>query len=409
MAASDARPMPRKNAAFRVTFPIYNSSGDLATGASGLDSEVSIDGGTFADCSNEATEIATASGIYYLDLTAGEMNGDTVAINVKSTSNKTTTIVIYPEEVGDIRVDVVQISGDTTAADNLESFMDGTGYAGTNNVIPIVTTVTNLTNAPTNGDLTATMKASITTAATAATPTVTAGTVSDKTGYSLATTPPTAAQIRTEMDSNSTQLSKIGTPAGASLAADVAAVKSETAAILTDTTEIGAAGAGLTALASAANLATLAGYVDTEVAAILSAVDTEVGAIKAVTDALPDAGALTTITNNIAAILADTETDGVVLADGAITAAKIAANAIAAAKLAADALQAIADAVLSRSRANVDNTASTDSLYELIGAILDGSTATGDLVVKKTDGVTTFNTRPLDTDPDAVPIVGIGG
>lgn len=409
MAASDARPMPRKNTAFRVTFPIFNSSGDLATGASGLDSEVSIDGGTFADCTNEATEIATSSGIYYLDLTADELNGYTVHVNVKSTGNKTTPITIYPESPGDIRVDVVQISGDATAADNLESFTDGTGYAGTNNVIPIVTTVTNLTNAPTNGDLTATMKASVTTAATAATPTVTAGTVSDKTGYSLATTPPTAAQIRTEMDSNSTQLSKIGTPAGASLAADVAAVKSETAAILTDTTEIGAAGAGLTALASAANLATLAGYVDTEVAAILSAVDTEVGAIKAVTDRLPDAGALTTITNNIAAILADTETDGVVLADGAITAAKIAANAIAAAKLAADALQAIADAVLSRSRANVDNTASTDSLYELIGAILDGSTATGDLVVKKTDGVTTFNTRPLDTDPDAVPIVGIGG
>jgi hypothetical protein len=35
-----------------------------------------------------------------------------------------------------------------------------------------ITTVTNLTNAPTNGDLTATMKASVTTAATAATPTV---------------------------------------------------------------------------------------------------------------------------------------------------------------------------------------------------------------------------------------------
>jgi hypothetical protein len=58
-----------------------------------------------------------------------------------------------------------------------------------------VTTVTNLTNAPTAGDLTATMKTSVTTAATAATPTVTAGTVSDKTGYALATAPPTAAAI----------------------------------------------------------------------------------------------------------------------------------------------------------------------------------------------------------------------
>lgn len=64
-------------------------------------------------------------------------------------------------------VNIAQISGDSVAADNAESFFDGTGYAGTNNVIPSVTTVTttttatNLTNAPTSGDLTATMKASV--------------------------------------------------------------------------------------------------------------------------------------------------------------------------------------------------------------------------------------------------------
>lgn len=40
-------------------------------------------------------------------------------------------------------VNVVQLSADATAADNAESFFDGTGYAGTNNVIPTVTTVTN--------------------------------------------------------------------------------------------------------------------------------------------------------------------------------------------------------------------------------------------------------------------------
>ncbi len=42
-------------------------------------------------------------------------------------------------------------------------------------------------------------------------------------------------------------------------------------------------------LATAANLATVAGYIDTEVAAILAAVDTEVAAIKAKTDLLPGA------------------------------------------------------------------------------------------------------------------------
>lgn len=93
-------------------------------------------------------------------------------------------------------------------------------------------------------------------------------------------------------------------------------------AILVDTAEIGAAGAGLTALASASNLATVAGYLDTEIAAIKAKtdnlpadpadasdiassfstvnstlstiagyIDTEVAAIKAKTDNLPAAPA----------------------------------------------------------------------------------------------------------------------
>ncbi len=132
MASTDARPVPRKNVAYRVTFPILDADGDLVTGAASLDSEVSIDGGTFADCTNEATEIATNSGVYFLDLTSGEMNGDTVAVIVKTgtAGAKTTVLVFYPEEVGDYRADVVQISGDTTAADNLEAAYDGAGYAG---------------------------------------------------------------------------------------------------------------------------------------------------------------------------------------------------------------------------------------------------------------------------------------
>jgi hypothetical protein len=42
-----------------------------------------------------------------------------------------------------INCNMTQISGDTLAADNAEAFFDGTGYAGTNNVIPTVSTVTN--------------------------------------------------------------------------------------------------------------------------------------------------------------------------------------------------------------------------------------------------------------------------
>jgi len=166
MASTDARPLPIKNTAYRVTFPILDADGDLASGATGLDSEVSKDGGTFADCTNEATEIATSSGMYYLDLTSSEMNADCVAVIVKTSLSgaKTTPIVLYPQETGDVKVDVQsyggtagtfasgrpevntthlagsavdqsgglinanmkQISGDATAADNLETAFDDT-------------------------------------------------------------------------------------------------------------------------------------------------------------------------------------------------------------------------------------------------------------------------------------------
>lgn len=132
MAASDAKPFPLKNTAYRVTFPILDADGDLVTGAAGLDSEVSLDAGTFADCTNEATEIATNSGVYYLDLTSGEMNADTVAVIVKTSTSgaKTTVLVLNPVEDGDIPVNVTAIDDDTAAADNLEAMFDGTGYTG---------------------------------------------------------------------------------------------------------------------------------------------------------------------------------------------------------------------------------------------------------------------------------------
>ena len=134
MASGDARPFPRKNAAYRVTFPILDADGDLVTGATGLDSEISKNGGTFADCTNEATEIATASGMYYLDLTAAEMNTDTVAIIVKTSSSgaKTTPIVLYPVEATDIDVNVTAwngtaIPGVDTAGYPKVTIKDGTG------------------------------------------------------------------------------------------------------------------------------------------------------------------------------------------------------------------------------------------------------------------------------------------
>lgn len=113
MAASDARPVPRKNAPYRVVFPILDADGDLVSAAADLDSEVSKDAAAPADCVNEATEIGS-SGMYYLDLTAAEMNADCVVVLVKTSTDgaKTTPIVLYPEEAGDIRANVTQASED---------------------------------------------------------------------------------------------------------------------------------------------------------------------------------------------------------------------------------------------------------------------------------------------------------
>lgn len=50
---------------------------------------------------------------------------------------------------GNMKCDVLAISTDSTAADNAEAFFDGTGYAGTGNVIPTVTNTTQLNGAAT--------------------------------------------------------------------------------------------------------------------------------------------------------------------------------------------------------------------------------------------------------------------
>ena len=80
----------KKNTATRITFPILDADGDTVTAAAALDSESTTwaDGsnpGAFADLTNEATEIG-ASGIYYLELTAGEMNFDYIHVQVKTST-----------------------------------------------------------------------------------------------------------------------------------------------------------------------------------------------------------------------------------------------------------------------------------------------------------------------------------
>lgn len=91
-------PFPIHGLPYVVVFPILDADGDLVTGAAGLDSEVSGDGNTFNDCVNEAAEIPTSSGIYYLALTAAEMGNQVVTVQVKTSTSgaKTTVLTLYP-------------------------------------------------------------------------------------------------------------------------------------------------------------------------------------------------------------------------------------------------------------------------------------------------------------------------
>jgi len=168
MAASDARPVPRKNTAFRFYFAIRKpSDSTLITTWAGQDSEVSLDGGSFADCTNEATEIGT-TGCGYIDLTAAEMNADAVVLKVTVTNTGAVPLVftLFPEEAGDYRlsdtqkVDVETIKTQTLTAaagitfpSSIASPTNITAATGvtlaavthTGAVIPTVSAVTGLT------------------------------------------------------------------------------------------------------------------------------------------------------------------------------------------------------------------------------------------------------------------------
>lgn len=101
---------PVYGAEFLITFPIINADGDLVTGAAGPDSERSLDADTFADCTNEAIEIASSSGMYYLSLTGAEMTSDLVSVIVKTSTAgaKTTVLTLSPRRLVSIRTGTAQ-------------------------------------------------------------------------------------------------------------------------------------------------------------------------------------------------------------------------------------------------------------------------------------------------------------
>jgi hypothetical protein len=107
---NNALPYPIYGVPFGVTFPMLDADGDLVTGATTPDAERSLNGDTFADCTNESTEIATNSGVYYLLLTGAETTADVVTVIAKSATAgmKTTVLTLYPRKLVSLRTGTSQ-------------------------------------------------------------------------------------------------------------------------------------------------------------------------------------------------------------------------------------------------------------------------------------------------------------
>jgi hypothetical protein len=102
MASTDARPVPKKNTAYRLYFIFRDNTGAIITAPTGLAASIVQDAGDWSALSAPST--ATAAGLCYSDLTDVDMNCDAVTFTASCTNANSIPVIVYlyPEEVGDI-------------------------------------------------------------------------------------------------------------------------------------------------------------------------------------------------------------------------------------------------------------------------------------------------------------------
>jgi hypothetical protein len=228
----------------------YYFAGDLSNEVSITLATATL--GTWASGGFIAVDNTNMPGWYEIGIPDAALDGgNEVAIQLRGAANMVPVNIYIELDAFDYQtatqpVNVTQISGDSGAADNAEAFFDGTGYAGTNNVMPTVTTLTNLPTIPANWLTAAGLAADAVTE-------IQSG-LATSTNVSDAQT-----AIITQVDANETKID---------------AVKAKTDNLPSDPADQSAVEAAITAatspLATAANLATVAGYLDTEIADILA-------------------------------------------------------------------------------------------------------------------------------------------
>ena len=104
---------------------------------------------------------------------------------------------------------------------------------------------------------------------------------------------PVGVQVYTQFPQTGDNFARLGAPAGASVSADIAAVKTQTAAIEVDTAEIGTAGAGLTNInlpnQTMDIVGNIIGNVSGSVGSVTAGVTLAASAVQAIWDALTSA------------------------------------------------------------------------------------------------------------------------
>lgn len=128
---NNALPYPIYGCPFVISFPFWDTD-SLVTGASAPDAEISKNGDTYADCTNESTEIATSSGTYYLIITGAELTCDLATIIAKSTTSGlfTTVATLSPRKLVTVRAGTAQGGSASTitldaSASALDDFYNG--------------------------------------------------------------------------------------------------------------------------------------------------------------------------------------------------------------------------------------------------------------------------------------------
>ena len=168
----------------------------------------------------------------------------------------------------------------------------------------------------------------------------------------------------------------------------------------------------------ASGFVAIAGYIDTEIGTLLNdlaavlvdsgtTLDTKINAIKAVTDVLPDSGALSSLATAAALATVDTVVDAVkVVTDQMVftTANQLDVQPI---SMASAAETSLADAILNRGASNIENTADRHSLGAVIMISTNSAISGASILAKKPSDDSTFATYVITSDAAADNLTGI--